>query len=162
MRNSIFQLMIHTLDPLAEELGSYGKLKYYDTMTEEGRFREKASILHKIAKKKCQVDENERQNGAANHVEKIELPNSTSTEVEMTPPSDASEPVQNGNLSHTIEAAEAQTTETGEDEEDQPLSLAWPSNPRKQVTFLIVFPIVFPLWITLPDVRKPVSRSLFS
>ncbi|XP_046519701.1 sodium/potassium/calcium exchanger 2 isoform X2 [Equus quagga] len=161
MRNSIFQLMIHTLDPLAEELGSYGKLKYYDTMTEEGRFREKASILHKIAKKKCQVDENERQNGAANHVEKIELPNSTSTEVELTPPSDASEPVQNGNLSHSIEAAEVQTTETGEDEEDQPLSLTWPSDTRKQVTFLIVFPIVFPLWITLPDVRKPSSRKFF-
>ncbi|XP_029057327.1 sodium/potassium/calcium exchanger 2 isoform X2 [Monodon monoceros] len=158
MRNSIFQLMIHTLDPLAEELGSYGKLKYYDTMTEEGRFREKASILHKIAKKKCQVDENERQNGAANHVEKIELPNSTSTEVEMTPSSDASEPVQNGNLSHSIEAAEAQT---GEDEEDQPLSLAWPSDTHKQVTFLVVFPIVFPLWITLPDVRKPSSRKFF-
>ncbi|XP_070287843.1 sodium/potassium/calcium exchanger 2 isoform X5 [Myotis yumanensis] len=162
MRNSIFQLMIHTLDPLAEELGSYGKLKYYDTMTEEGRFREKASILHKIAKKKCQVDENERQNGAANHVEKIELPNSTSTEVEMTPSSDASEPVQNGNLSHGIEAAEAQqTTETGDDEDDQPLSLAWPPNPRKQVTFLIVLPIVFPLWLTLPDVRKPSARKFF-
>ncbi|XP_037653199.1 sodium/potassium/calcium exchanger 2 isoform X5 [Choloepus didactylus] len=145
MRNSIFQLMIHTLDPLAE-----------------GRFREKASILHKIAKKKCPVDENERQNGAANHVEKIELPNSTSTEVEMTPPSDASEPVQNGNLSHNIEAAEVQqTTETGEEEEDQPLSLAWPSNARKQVTFLIVLPIVFPLWVTLPDVRKPSSRKFF-
>ncbi|XP_048639852.1 sodium/potassium/calcium exchanger 2 isoform X1 [Marmota marmota marmota] len=162
MRNSIFQLMIHTLDPLAEELGSYGKLKYYDTMTEEGRFREKASILHKIAKKKCQVDENERQNGAANHVEKIELPNSTSTEVEMTPSSDASEPVQNGNLSHSVEAAEAQqTTETAEEDDDQPLSLAWPSETRKQVTFLIVFPIVFPLWITLPDVRKPSSRKFF-
>ncbi|KAM5185491.1 sodium/potassium/calcium exchanger 2 isoform 3-T3 [Callospermophilus lateralis] len=141
MRNSIFQLMIHTLDPLAE-----------------GRFREKASILHKIAKKKCQVDENERQNGAANHVEKIELPNSTSTEVEMTPSSDASEPVQNGNLSHSIEAAEAQTAE---EDDDQPLSLAWPSETRKQVTFLIVFPIVFPLWITLPDVRKPSSRKFF-
>lgn len=162
MRNSIFQLMIHTLDPLAEELGSYGKLKYYDTMTEEGRFREKASILHKIAKKKCQVDENERQNGAANHVEKIELPNSTSTEVEMTPSSDTSEPIQNGNLSHSIEAAETQqTTETAEDEDDQPLSLAWPSNPRKQVTFLIVLPIVFPLWVTLPDVRKPSARKFF-
>ncbi|XP_021056248.1 sodium/potassium/calcium exchanger 2 isoform X6 [Mus pahari] len=162
MRNSIFQLMIHTLDPLAEELGSYGKLKYYDTMTEEGRFREKASILHKIAKKKCQVDENERQNGAANHVEKIELPNSTSTEVEMTPSSEASEPVQNGNLSHNIEAADApKATETAEEEDDQPLSLSWPTNPRKQVTFLIVFPIVFPLWITLPDVRKPASRKFF-
>ncbi|KAL4690095.1 hypothetical protein H8959_012886 [Pygathrix nigripes] len=77
-------------------------------MTEEGRFREKASILHKIAKKKCHVDENERQNGAANHLEKIELPNSNSTDVEMTPSSDASEPVQNGNLSHNIEGAEAQ------------------------------------------------------
>ncbi|XP_055485523.1 sodium/potassium/calcium exchanger 2 isoform X2 [Psammomys obesus] len=161
MRNSIFQLMIHTLDPLAEELGSYGKLKYYDTMTEEGRFREKASILHKIAKKKCQVDENERQNGAANHVEKIELPNSTSTEVEMTPSSEASEPVQNGNLSHSIEAADAPATETAEEEDDQPLSLSWPSNTRKQVTFLIVLPIVFPLWITLPDVRKPASRKFF-
>ncbi|XP_059512542.1 sodium/potassium/calcium exchanger 2 isoform X7 [Myotis daubentonii] len=161
MRNSIFQLMIHTLDPLAEELGSYGKLKYYDTMTEEGRFREKASILHKIAKKKCQVDENERQNGAANHVEKIELPNSTSTEVEMTPSSDASEPVQNGSLSHGIEAEAQQTTETGDDEDDQPLSLAWPPNPRKQVTFLIVLPIVFPLWLTLPDVRKPSARKFF-
>ncbi|XP_059512543.1 sodium/potassium/calcium exchanger 2 isoform X8 [Myotis daubentonii] len=144
MRNSIFQLMIHTLDPLAE-----------------GRFREKASILHKIAKKKCQVDENERQNGAANHVEKIELPNSTSTEVEMTPSSDASEPVQNGSLSHGIEAEAQQTTETGDDEDDQPLSLAWPPNPRKQVTFLIVLPIVFPLWLTLPDVRKPSARKFF-
>ncbi|XP_035295704.1 sodium/potassium/calcium exchanger 2 isoform X3 [Cricetulus griseus] len=141
MRNSIFQLMIHTLDPLAE-----------------GRFREKASILHKIAKKKCQVDENERQNGAANHVEKIELPNSTSTEVEMTPSSEASEPVQNGNLSHSIEATDAPTAE---EEDDQPLSLSWPSNARKQVTFLIVLPIVFPLWITLPDVRKPASRKFF-
>ncbi|XP_024785920.1 sodium/potassium/calcium exchanger 2 isoform X2 [Pan paniscus] len=141
MRNSIFQLMIHTLDPLAE-----------------GRFREKASILHKIAKKKCHVDENERQNGAANYVEKIELPNSTSTDVEMTPSSDASEPVQNGNLSHNIEGAEAQTAD---EEEDQPLSLAWPSETRKQVTFLIVLPIVFPLWITLPDVRKPSSRKFF-
>ncbi|XP_052032685.1 sodium/potassium/calcium exchanger 2 isoform X2 [Apodemus sylvaticus] len=145
MRNSIFQLMIHTLDPLAE-----------------GRFREKASILHKIAKKKCQVDENERQNGAANHVEKIELPNSTSTEVEMTPSSEASEPVQNGNLSHSIEAADAPpATETAEREDDQPLSLSWPANTRKQVTFLIVLPIVFPLWITLPDVRKPASRKFF-
>ncbi|XP_029332182.1 sodium/potassium/calcium exchanger 2 isoform X7 [Mus caroli] len=145
MRNSIFQLMIHTLDPLAE-----------------GRFREKASILHKIAKKKCQVDENERQNGAANHVEKIELPNSTSTEVEMTPSSEASEPVQNGNLSHNIEAADApKATETAEEEDDQPLSLSWPTNTRKQATFLIVFPIVFPLWITLPDVRKPASRKFF-
>ncbi|XP_053910989.1 sodium/potassium/calcium exchanger 2 isoform X2 [Cuculus canorus] len=146
MRNSIFQLMIHTLDPLAEELGSYGNLKYYDTMTEEGKFKERASILHKIAKKKCQVEDSERQNGAANHEK------SAKVEVAVTPPSDSG-PVQNG-IAHNVE-------EENEEDEDQPLSLAWPDTPRKQLTYLLVFPIVFPLWASLPDVRKPSSRKFF-
>ncbi|XP_074787846.1 sodium/potassium/calcium exchanger 2 isoform X2 [Athene noctua] len=146
MRNSIFQLMIHTLDPLAEELGSYGNLKYYDTMTEEGKFKERASILHKIAKKKCQVEDSERQNGAANHEK------SAKVEVAITPPSDSG-PVQNG-VAHNAE-------EENEEDEDQPLSLAWPDTPRKQLTYLLVLPIVFPLWVSLPDVRKPRSRRFF-
>ncbi|XP_075267921.1 sodium/potassium/calcium exchanger 2 isoform X2 [Opisthocomus hoazin] len=146
MRNSIFQLMIHTLDPLAEELGSYGNLKYYDTMTEEGKFKERASILHKIAKKKCQVEDSERQNGAANHEK------SAKVEVAVTPPSDSG-PVQNG-IAHNVE-------EENEEDEDQPLSLAWPDTPRKQLTYLLVLPIVFPLWASLPDVRNPRSRKFF-
>ncbi|XP_009889808.1 PREDICTED: sodium/potassium/calcium exchanger 2 [Charadrius vociferus] len=145
MRNSIFQLMIHTLDPLAEELGSYGNLKYYDTMTEEGKFKERASILHKIAKKKCQVEDSERQNGAANHEK------SAKVEVAVTPPSDSG-PVQNG-IAHNVEE--------NEEDEDQPLSLAWPDTPRKQLTYLLLLPIVFPLWASLPDVRKPRSRKFF-
>ncbi|XP_057288915.1 sodium/potassium/calcium exchanger 2 isoform X2 [Pezoporus wallicus] len=146
MRNSIFQLMIHTLDPLAEELGSYGNLKYYDTMTEEGKFKERASILHKIAKKKCQVEDSERQNGAANHEK------SAKVEVAVTPPSDSG-PVQNG-IAPNVE-------EENEEDEDQPLSLAWPDTPRKQLTYLLVLPIVFPLWVSLPDVRNPKSRKFF-
>ncbi|XP_037757972.1 sodium/potassium/calcium exchanger 2 isoform X3 [Chelonia mydas] len=138
MRNSIFQLMIHTLDPLAE-----------------GKFKEKASILHKIAKKKCQVEDSERRNGAANHAEKIELPNTAKVEVEVTPPNDGSGPVQNGNIVHGIEE------NSEDDDEEQPLSLAWPDTLRKQLMYLAVFPIVFPLWITLPDVRKPSSRKFF-
>uniref|UniRef100_A0A803YJ49 Solute carrier family 24 member 2 n=1 Tax=Meleagris gallopavo TaxID=9103 RepID=A0A803YJ49_MELGA len=146
MRNSIFQLMIHTLDPLAEELGSYGNLKYYDTMTEEGKFKERASILHKIAKKKCQVEDSERQNGAANHEKGAKV------EVAVTPPSDSG-PVQNG-IAHNAD-------EENEEDEDQPLSLAWPDTPRKQLTYLLVLPIVFPLWVSLPDVRNPRSRKFF-
>ncbi|XP_035385872.1 sodium/potassium/calcium exchanger 2-like isoform X2 [Electrophorus electricus] len=146
MRNSIFQLMIHTLDPLSEEfadseLGTYGKLKYYHSVTEEGKFREKASILHKIAKKKCQVED-------ANGVADKNLPNSSSVEVEVCPP---------------LNGTTAQETETGddEDEEDQPLSLSWPESGRKRFTYLFLLPIVFPLWITLPDVRKPTSKKFF-
>ncbi|KAM5193393.1 sodium/potassium/calcium exchanger 2 [Mantella aurantiaca] len=186
MRNSIFQLMIHTLDPLSEglkassmsenfvthytasretlhfELGSYGKLKYYDTMTEEGKFKEKASILNKMAKKKCQVDDSERLNGDANCIDKVELPNSANVEVEVTPPKESDDPVQNGNISHNIEAAEAQVNGADmTEDEDQPLSLSWPTNKRKQAVYLAVLPIVFPLWITLPDVRSTSSRKFF-
>ncbi|KAM3845542.1 sodium/potassium/calcium exchanger 2 [Vipera latastei] len=141
MRNSIFQLMIHTLDPLAEELGSYGKLKYYDTMTEEGKFKERASILHKMAKKSPEID-GEQRNGRSKNAEKIE--------VEVTPPSDG--PVQNGS---------AVGVEEEDDDDSQPLSLAWPDTPRKQLTYLIILPIVFPLWVTLPDVRNPSSKRFF-
>ena len=44
-----------------------------------------------------------------------------------------------------------------EDDEDQPLSLAWPDTFRKQITYLIILPIVLPLWLTLPDVRREVT-----
>ncbi|XP_033871838.3 sodium/potassium/calcium exchanger 2-like isoform X2 [Acipenser ruthenus] len=164
MRNSIFQLMIHTLDPLAEEFadsehGTYGKLKYYDSMTEEGRFREKVSILHKIAKKKCQAEDSERPNGVANRGDKIELPNSSNVEVEVTPPKDGGE-VQNGTVSHGIEA-DGQGGNDGENDDDQPLSLAWPDTNRKRFTYFIILPIIFPLWLTLPDVRKPSSKKFF-
>uniref|UniRef100_A0A8C6T3B2 Sodium/calcium exchanger membrane region domain-containing protein n=1 Tax=Neogobius melanostomus TaxID=47308 RepID=A0A8C6T3B2_9GOBI len=123
MRNSIFQLMIHTLDPLSEENGAYGfnrdPLDFFFT----GKFREKASILHKIAKKKCQVEDIEKANGVASRAGK-------------------------------------QTAEE-EEEEDQPLSLSWPDTYRKRFTYLFIMPIVLPLWITLPDVRKPASKKFF-
>ncbi|KAM9424722.1 sodium/potassium/calcium exchanger 2 [Pholidichthys leucotaenia] len=152
MRNSIFQLMIHTLDPLSEEfadseLGTYGKLKYYHSMTEEGKFREKASILHKIAKKKCQVEDSEKANGVASSSDK-NLPNSSSVEVEVTPP-------MNGTAGQEGETAE------DEEEEDQPLSLSWPESNRKRFTYLFIMPIVLPLWLTLPDVRKTSSKKFF-
>ncbi|KAM9834098.1 sodium/potassium/calcium exchanger 2-like isoform X1 [Syngnathus typhle] len=152
MRNSIFQLMIHTLDPLSEEfadseLGTYGKLKYYHSMTEEGKFREKASILHKIAKKKCQVEDSEKANGVASRSDK-NLPNSSSVQVEAAPP-------MNGTAGQ-----EGQTAED-EEEDDQPLSLSWPESGRKRFTYLLIMPIVLPLWLTLPDVRKPSAKKFF-
>ncbi|XP_026154792.1 sodium/potassium/calcium exchanger 2 isoform X1 [Mastacembelus armatus] len=130
MRNSIFQLMIHTLDPLSE-----------------GKFREKASILHKIAKKKCQVEDSEKANGVASCSDK-NLPNSSNVEVEVTPP-------MNGTAGQEGETAE------DEEEEDQPLSLSWPESHRKRFTYLFIMPIVLPLWLTLPDVRKASSKKFF-
>ncbi|KAJ8272018.1 hypothetical protein COCON_G00108770 [Conger conger] len=158
MRNSIFQLMIHTLDPLSEEfadseLGTYGKLKYYQTMSEEGKFREKASILHKMAKNKCQED-GDKANGVPGHTDK-NLPTCSSVDVQVTPP-------MNGTTGQDPGQETGQETQSEEEEdEDQPLSLAWPETPRKRITYLLIFPIVFLLWVTLPDVRKESSRKFF-
>ncbi|XP_035274510.1 sodium/potassium/calcium exchanger 2-like isoform X7 [Anguilla anguilla] len=127
MRNSIFQLMIHTLDPLSE-----------------GKFREKASILHKMAKNRCQED-GDKSNGVPGHTD-MNLPNSSSVELEVTPP---------------MNGTAGQDTSEEDEDEDQPLSLAWPETPRKRITYLLILPIVFPLWLTLPDVRKEKSRRFF-
>ncbi|XP_031720597.1 sodium/potassium/calcium exchanger 2-like isoform X1 [Anarrhichthys ocellatus] len=141
MRNSIFQLMIHTLDPLSDE--------------GMGQFKEKASILHKMAKQKCKVEA-----ACANGVGGLSqtqpprnansdkrIPNSSNVAVEVTPPMNG---VAGGD-------------EGGEEkeEEDQPLSLAWPDTNRKRFIYLIILPIVFPLWLTLPDVRRETSARFF-
>ncbi|XP_026026154.1 sodium/potassium/calcium exchanger 2-like isoform X2 [Astatotilapia calliptera] len=126
MRNSIFQLMIHTLDPLSNE----------------GHFKEKASILHKMAKKKCKED-----GATANGVADKKITKSTNVAVEVTPP-------MNG-------AAGGDEGGEEDEDEDKPLSLAWPDTPRKQITYLLILPIILPLWLTLPDVRRETSERFF-
>uniref|UniRef100_A0A4W5RJ61 Solute carrier family 24 member 2 n=1 Tax=Hucho hucho TaxID=62062 RepID=A0A4W5RJ61_9TELE len=129
MRNSIFQLMIHTLDPLSEGEGL------------GGRFKEKASILHKMAKQKCQDGgDGEKPNGVADK----NIPNSSNVTVEVTLPA-------NGDIGPAEE----------EEDEDAPLSLEWPETNRKRITYLLILPIVFPLWLSLPDVRRETSTKFF-
>ncbi|XP_042185656.1 sodium/potassium/calcium exchanger 2-like isoform X1 [Oncorhynchus tshawytscha] len=130
MRNSIFQLMIHTLDPLSEGEGL------------GGRFKEKASILHKMAKQKCQDGgDGEKPNGVAADKN---IPNSSNVTVEVTSPA-------NGDVGPAEE----------EEDEDAPLSLEWPETNRKRITYLLILPIVFPLWLSLPDVRRETSTKFF-
>ncbi|KAF6726533.1 Sodium/potassium/calcium exchanger 2 [Oryzias melastigma] len=92
MRNSIFQLMIHTLDPLSNE-GSHSHLAHFvmtsashiysslSVSVTAGGFKEKASILHKMAKKKCK-DEGVTANGVVER----NTSNSSNVAVEVTPP----------------------------------------------------------------------------
>jgi hypothetical protein len=43
-----------------------------------------------------------------------------------------------------------------EEEEEKPLDMAWPEKLQQQIVYVCLAPILFPLWITLPDVRKEV------
>ncbi|NXW14292.1 NCKX1 protein, partial [Circaetus pectoralis] len=155
MRSTIFQLMIHTLDPLAE-----------------AKFKDRVDILSNIAKAKVETPA-----GQGSKPEAEEEKKAPST-VQVTPASD-SEPSkdkqkadvpqdrQPSSDSDTSEDSSSQSEEdsdddsTENDENDEPLSLEWPETRKKQAIYLFLFPIVFPLWSTMPDVRNPDSKKFF-
>uniref|UniRef100_A0A8C3C217 Sodium/potassium/calcium exchanger 1 n=1 Tax=Cairina moschata TaxID=8855 RepID=A0A8C3C217_CAIMO len=154
MRSTIFQLMIHTLDPLAG-----------------AKFKDKVDILSNIAKAK--VDSLAGQ-GSKSEEEDKQAPKT----VQVTPASD-SEPSkdkqkadapQDGQPSSESDSSEDSSSEseddsdddsTDDEENDEPLSLEWPETRKKQAIYLFLFPIVFPLWSTMPDVRNPDSKKFF-
>ncbi|NXT28322.1 NCKX1 protein, partial [Syrrhaptes paradoxus] len=156
MRSTIFQLMIHTLDPLAQ-----------------AKFKDRVDILSTIAKAKA-----ETQAGQGSKPEAEEEKKTAST-VQVTPASD-SEPSkdkpkadapQDGQPSSDSDTSASSSSDSEEDsdddssdddeENDEPLSLEWPETRKKQAIYLFLFPIIFPLWSTIPDVRNPDSRKFF-
>ncbi|OPJ70340.1 sodium/potassium/calcium exchanger 1 [Patagioenas fasciata monilis] len=155
MRSTIFQLMIHTLDPLAE-----------------AKFKDKVDVLRNITKAEALA-------GQGSKPEAEEEKKAPGT-IQLTPASD-SEPSkdkqkadtpQDGQHSSDSDTSSDSSSESEEDsdddsadddddENDEPLSLAWPETRKKQAIYLFLFPIVFPLWSTMPDVRNPDSKKFF-
>lgn len=42
----------------------------------------------------------------------------------------------------------------GEDDETpDALDMSWPETTRERITYILLAPILFPLWLTLPDTR---------
>ena len=63
-------------------------------------------------------------------------------------------------LQEEVRAAQAadgqgQALEGLDEVQPEPLDMAFPSGLKKQCTYLLLFPIIFPLWLTLPDTRSP-------
>ncbi|XP_064244989.1 sodium/potassium/calcium exchanger 1 isoform X2 [Passer domesticus] len=153
MRGTIVQLMIHTLDPLAE-----------------AKFKDRVDILSNMAKAKAETLEGQ----GSQPEEGKKAPSS----VQVTPAGD-SEPSkdtqkedvpQDGQPLSSSDTSDDSSSESQEDsdgdstesdENDEPLSLEWPESRTKQAIYLFLFPIVFPLWSTLPDVRNSESKKFF-
>ncbi|XP_077989326.1 sodium/potassium/calcium exchanger 2-like [Glandiceps talaboti] len=55
----------------------------------------------------------------------------------------------------------AQPVKEEEEETEEPLDLTWPESWKKRITYVVLMPIVFPLWVTLPDVRRPEKKRRF-
>ncbi|XP_020800494.1 sodium/potassium/calcium exchanger Nckx30C isoform X5 [Drosophila serrata] len=113
----------------------------------DGKVDEKATQLHAIASLKVLLDATKPQRGgattsAANHV-KINLKETT---IGDRP---------NGNIDTTLDSAPEI------EDEPEPLSMAWPDTARKRLTYVLVAPLLVPMWLTLPDTRTPRGKRFF-
>nr|XP_041574346.1 sodium/potassium/calcium exchanger 1 isoform X2 [Taeniopygia guttata] len=127
MRGTIVQLMVHTLDPLAEEEGKKAPSSVQVTPASDSE--------------------------PSKGTQKADVPQ----DGQAQPPS--SSDTSDDSSSESQEDSDGDSTDG--DENDEPLSLEWPESRTKQAIYLFLFPIVFPLWSTLPDVRNSESKKFF-
>ncbi|NWS19095.1 NCKX1 protein, partial [Pachyramphus minor] len=154
MRGTIFQLMIHTLDPLAE-----------------AKFKDRVDILSNMAKTKAetlagqgpQAEEEEKKAPSTIQVTPAHDSEPSKATEKADAPQDGQPPSSSDSSEDSSSESEEDSDEdsTDDDENDEPLSLEWPETRKKQAIYLFLFPIVFPLWSTLPDVRNPDSKKFF-
>ncbi|XP_064244993.1 sodium/potassium/calcium exchanger 1 isoform X6 [Passer domesticus] len=155
MRGTIVQLMIHTLDPLAE-----------------AKFKDRVDILSNMAKAKAetlegqgsQPEEGKKAPSSVQVTPAGDSEPSKDTQKEDVPQDGQVQPLSSSDTSddsssESQEDSDGDSTES--DENDEPLSLEWPESRTKQAIYLFLFPIVFPLWSTLPDVRNSESKKFF-
>ncbi|XP_047187446.1 sodium/potassium/calcium exchanger 1-like isoform X4 [Scophthalmus maximus] len=175
LRSTIFQLMIHTLDPLGEEGDHKPKSEQAAGAAAAGPPGGAAAAgppggaaaaaapstsqppKTEEATAKTTSDPPDESKAAAASVGSAEDDgggeDSSGSEDEDDEDDDDEE---------EEEEEEEEEQGEGEEEENEPLSLEWPETKRKQATYLFLLPIVFPLWLTLPDVRNPPSRRYFA
>uniref|UniRef100_A0A3B4G7J4 Sodium/potassium/calcium exchanger 1 n=1 Tax=Pundamilia nyererei TaxID=303518 RepID=A0A3B4G7J4_9CICH len=166
MRNTIFQLMIHTLDPIGN--GEYYLIAVNTLIsklfgipfTDGGEKTEQSKESEPTpAAEEEKKEQPEDKKVLSNH-EDVPAKDDGSGE------SDDSESDEEDSDDESDESSEDEDDDEDKDEEedekdDEPLSLEWPDTRRKQATYLFLLPIVFPLWLTVPDVRNPKSRKFF-
>ncbi|XP_019874722.1 sodium/potassium/calcium exchanger Nckx30C isoform X2 [Aethina tumida] len=170
-RHGLLQLMIHTIDPL-----------------HDGKVDEKATQLHAIASLKVLLDATKPQNGAAtssaaNHVGAAQAKQETM----LAPagiadmPNGVANALTDVNLDarrmSSVRARKSLTSQAvvclqvggggsgdgggGDEEPPEAMDMSWPSGTRKRITYVLLAPIVFPLWLTLPDTRSPRGKKFF-
>uniref|UniRef100_S4R9A9 Solute carrier family 24 member 1 n=1 Tax=Petromyzon marinus TaxID=7757 RepID=S4R9A9_PETMA len=157
MRNSLFQLMMYTLDPLGDEIrGTAANEKFYDSIAKEVRFQKSSVVIHRCLDRSEMMDGHRRDNGNWENEANVDSPGLTSPAQETISPSNKP----NGRAApQKTDAANGASQE--EEEEEKPLSMRWPESTKKQISYVFLLPLVLPLWITLPDVRNHRSRKFF-
>uniref|UniRef100_H3CSM5 Sodium/potassium/calcium exchanger 1 n=1 Tax=Tetraodon nigroviridis TaxID=99883 RepID=H3CSM5_TETNG len=168
MRNTIFQLMIHTLDPLGDVMNNlHGALVCSVCVWfPVGKFKEKAECLNNVAKRTAEAKTQDKHEalGILGHISQMLGTKRSKIESWRKPRKRISQRTTENTLTLHPPPMLQEDVPAGEEESDgseDPLSLHWPDTLRKQATYLLLLPIIFPLWVTIPDVRHQKSRRFF-
>ncbi|XP_029354382.1 sodium/potassium/calcium exchanger 1-like [Echeneis naucrates] len=165
LRSTIFQLMIHTLDPLAEDADQKPKSEQSAATGPPGGGDAEPSTSQPqktedtTEKKSNPPDETKAAAATAGGSEGPGGSDEDKSDEEESSDSGESEDDDDDDDSNDGNKEEEENGDA--EEENEPLSLEWPDTRRKQATYLFLLPIVFPLWLTLPDVRNMESRRYF-
>uniref|UniRef100_A0A3P8RJF9 Sodium/potassium/calcium exchanger 1 n=1 Tax=Amphiprion percula TaxID=161767 RepID=A0A3P8RJF9_AMPPE len=154
LRNTIFQLMIHTLDPLGEDADHKPKSEQPSAAGPPGGAAAEPSTSQPAKTEETQKTSEQPEESKAAAASAGGSEGSDGSGEDDGSDGESSE-------SSESEDDDEDEEEEKEEEENEPLSLEWPETRRKQATYLFLLPIVFPLWLTLPDVRNPASRRYF-
>ncbi|XP_034471446.1 sodium/potassium/calcium exchanger 1-like isoform X1 [Hippoglossus hippoglossus] len=214
LRSTIFQLMIHTLDPLGEEAGALGgavktpgprkarrETSFNGDVRGDGSVQRTAKNKVKPvsdageSQRRCSDDDDHKPKSEQATAAAADPPGGAAAEPSTSQPPKAEETTKkpsdqpdeskaaaasaggsdgsdgsagddsgdedSGDSAESEDEGGRKEEEEEEEEENEPLSLAWPETRSKQATYLFLLPIVFPLWLTLPDVRNLASRRYF-
>ncbi|XP_054625652.1 sodium/potassium/calcium exchanger 1-like isoform X2 [Dunckerocampus dactyliophorus] len=149
LRSTIFQLMIHTLDPLGED----------DDRKPKSEQSSASGSNNATAKQSASQP-------SAEEIKSLDNNHDGSKSSGGSGDDDSGDDDSGDDDSGDDDSGDSSESEDDdgdkEDEENEPLSLDWPGTRRKQATYLFLLPIVFPLWLTLPDVRNPASKKYFA
>ncbi|KAK0426507.1 hypothetical protein QR680_009744 [Steinernema hermaphroditum] len=142
-RNGIMQLMSHTLDPLTE--GNDDSVCDSTSQRQSPSRRDTFTSLNRELA-------NESSNGHVKHDTK-----KSPKKCEVLREESRATLTDRRSTKAEIE----QLKSILEEEEEKPLDMSWPERWNKQLIYLLLAPILFPLWVTLPDVRKSEARRWF-
>uniref|UniRef100_A0A0K0FXF3 Sodium/potassium/calcium exchanger 1 (inferred by orthology to a human protein) n=1 Tax=Strongyloides venezuelensis TaxID=75913 RepID=A0A0K0FXF3_STRVS len=143
-RNGIMQLMSHTLDPLTEGEGS-----------------EDVSINENVEGKQhpnAVVSRGEKEFVTIKTTIKGNVNNSSQATTSTIIKRDDSKVLSDR---RSTKAEIDALKEILEETEEKPLDMSWPEVWHKQLIYLSLAPILFPLWVTIPDVRKEECKKWF-
>uniref|UniRef100_A0A1I7XXG0 Sodium/potassium/calcium exchanger 2 n=1 Tax=Steinernema glaseri TaxID=37863 RepID=A0A1I7XXG0_9BILA len=142
-RNGIMQLMSHTLDPLTEGND--------DSVCDSNSQRQSPSRRDTFSSLNRELTTANESNG---HVRQDSKKSPRKCEVHREE--------SRGTLDRRSTKAEIEQLKSIlEEEEEKPLDMSWPERWNKQLIYLFLAPILFPLWVTLPDVRKQEARRWY-